>query len=281
MQKYHLKTPIAAISDRLLRVTVTLTLGVGWFVFLWGVSLPALTAGFALGALLWLCIRQFSKQITRKREEQMRRMIGGELALHRLLMEPPRKAAFQCALWLTPKYPLVMQKALEWGVIGLLDGKKTCIRLIAQHPCQKITPQQILECAREARERQMGLTLLCLTAPAEPEALSYAAALDPPIRVIEKSELTELAGYAHPATDEDLRRLGQQKRTRRSAQEWLAVVLDASRARRYFWYGIGLSLFGFFTGSGYYPFPAAVCLSLYAACKLREAVLSRRSRWTG
>ena len=119
MQKYRLKTPIAAISDRLLRVAVTSVLGVGWFVFLWGLSLPALTAGLALGALLWLCVRQFSRQSTCKREEQMRRMIGGELALARLLLEPPRKAAFQCALWLTPKYPLVMQKALEWCVIGL------------------------------------------------------------------------------------------------------------------------------------------------------------------
>jgi len=281
MQKYRLKTPIAAISDRLLRAAVTSVLGVGWFVFLWGLSLPALTAGLALGALLWLCVRQFSRQSTCKREEQMRRMIGGELALARLLLEPPRKAAFQCALWLTPKYPLVMQKALEWCVIGLLNGKKTCIRLIAQHPHQKITPQQILDCAREARERQMEQTLLCLTAPAESEALSYAAGLDPPIRIIEYSELTELAGYAQPATDEDLSRLARQKRTRRSAQEWLAVVLDDSRARRYFWYGIGLSLFALLTGSGYYPFPAAVCLGLYAGCKLRKAALSRHRRWTG
>lgn len=281
MQKYHLKTPIAAISDRVLRAAVTSALGIGWFVFLWGVSLPSLTAGLALGALLWLCVRQFSKQATCKREEQMRRMIGGELAVSRLLLESPRRAAFQCALWLTPKYPLIMQKALDWRVIGLLEGQRTCIRLIAQHPGQKITPQQILECARESREKQMEQTFLCLTAPAEPEALSYAAGLDPPIHVIEQSELTELAGYAHPATDEDLRSISRQKRTRHSAQEWLAVVLDASRARRYFWYGIGLSLFALLTGSGYYPFPAAACLGLYAACKLRQAAFNRRRHWTG
>ncbi len=281
MQKYRLKTPIAAISDRLLRIAVTSALGVGWFVYLWGISLPALAAGLSFGALIWLCVRQFSRQATRKREEQMRRMIGGELAIMRLLLEPPRKAAFQCALWLAPRYPLVMQKAQEWSVTGLLDGQKTCIRLIAQHPHQKITPQQILECAREAREMQIEQMLLCLTAPVENEALSYAAGLDPPLRMIERSELLELAGYAHPATDDDLRRLGRQKRTRRSAQEWLAVVLDASRARRYFWYGIGLSLFAVLTGSSYYPFPAAVCLALYTGCKVREALFSRRRHWTG
>lgn len=281
MQKYRPKTPVAEVSDRLLRAGITCGLGVGWFVALWGLSLPALSAGIALGVLLWLCVRQYSKQATRKREEQMRRMIGGELALNRLLMEPPRKAAFQCALWLAPKYPLVMQKAVEWGVIGLLDEKKTCIRLIAQHPAQKITAQQMVECAREARERQMDQTLLCLTAPAEAEALAYAAGLDPPMRVIERAELMELAGYAHPATDEDLRSIGRQKRTRRSAKEWLAVVLDASRARRYFWYGIGLSAFALWTESRFYPFPAAMCLGLFAACKARELSVNRHRRWTG
>lgn len=276
MQKYRPKTPVAEVSDRLLRAGIAGLAGISWFVFLWGLSLPALTAGLALGAMLWLCARQFSKQATRKREEQMRRMIGGELALNRLLLEPPRKAAFQCALWLAPRYPLVMQKAVEWGVIGLLDGKKTCIRLIACHETQKITAQQVVECAREARERQMEQTLLCLTSPASADALSYAASLDPPMKLIQRSELIECAGYAHPATDEDLRSLGRQKRTRRSAREWLAVVLDASRARRYFWYGLGLSVLSLVTGSGYYPIPAALCLGLYAACKI-----NRRMHWTG
>lgn len=281
MQKYHPKTAAAEVSDRLLRALTASAAGVGWFVYLWGLSLPSLNAGLALGAMLWLCARQYSKQVTRKREEQMRRMIGGELALNRLLLEPSRKAAFQCALWLCPRYPLEMQKAVDWGVIGLLDGKKTCIRLIACHPSEKVSAQQVVECAREANERKLDQTLLCLTAPAQPEALAYAAALDPPIRIIERTELIELAGYAYPATDEDLRSIARQKRTRRSAQEWLAVVLDASRARRYFWYGAGLGCMAMITGSSYYPVPAVMCLLLYAASKLRSVFLNRRRRWTG
>ena len=279
MQKYRPKTPVAEVSDRLLRAALACTIGTGWFILLWGLCLPALTAGASLGVMLWLCARQFSKHITRKREKQLRWMIGGELALNRLLLEPPKKAAFQCALWLAPRYPLVMQKAVEWGVIGLLNGQKTCIRLIAQHSSQKITVQQIVECAREANSRQLEQTLLCLTAPAEPEALVYASTLDPPMKIIQRDELMQLAGYAHPATDEDLRNIGHQKRTRHSTQEWLAVVLDASRARRYFWYGIGLSLFALLTGSRYYPLPAAVCLGLFAACKLRQANFNRYRHW--
>lgn len=279
MQKYRPRTAVAEVSDRLLRAGLTGAAGIAWFVFLWGLCLPAITAGIALGVMIWLCVRQFSKQATRKREDQMRRMIGGELAINRLLLEPSRKAAFQCALWLAPRYALEMHKTIEWGVIGLMNGKKTCIRLIACHESQKITAQQVVECAREARERQIEQTLLCLTAEASADALAYAATLDPPMKIIQRSELMELAGYAHPATDEDLRGIGKQKRTRHSAQEWLAVVLDASRARRYFWYGAGLSLLALVTGSGYYPIPAILCLGLFAACKLR--MFNPRKRWTG
>ena len=62
MQKYHPKTAAAEVSDRLLRALTASAAGVGWFVYLWGLSLPSLTAGLALGAMLWLCARQFSKQ---------------------------------------------------------------------------------------------------------------------------------------------------------------------------------------------------------------------------
>ena len=90
MEHYRPKTLIAGITDRLMRAGTACILGIGWFVFLWGFSLPALTAGMALGVMLWLCARQFSKHITMKREKQLRCMLGGELALNRLLLEPPR-----------------------------------------------------------------------------------------------------------------------------------------------------------------------------------------------
>ena len=144
-----------------------------------------------------------------------------------------------------------------------------------------VTAQQIVECAREASNRQLEQTLLCLTAPALSDASAYAGRLDPPMRIIHREELIELAGYAHPATDEDLHRLSRQKRTRHSPKEWLAVILDASRARRYFWYGTGLSLFSLLTGNRYYPIPAAICLGLFAGCKLRDYFLSQHRNWTG
>lgn len=277
MEKYRPKTMAADLADKVLRILVTCLIGIGWFVFLWGLSLPALSAGVALGGLIWLCARQFGKRITQKREQQMRRMIGGELALAQLLVRPARHAAFQAALWIAPSYPVVMHKAVEWGVMGTLEGKNVLIRLIAQHESLTVNVQQVVECAREMAERQTEKCILCLTAPASKEALKYAASHDPPITIVSRDELIDLAGLCHPATDEDLRNLSRKQKTRRSPQEWLAVMLDASRARRYFWYGMGLSALAVLTGLRVYPLPALACFVLYAGCKIR---LFRRRRST-
>ncbi len=268
MQKYRPKTIAAQFSDRVLRVLITCGIGIGWFVWLWGVSLPSLSAGTALGGLIWLLARQYGKRITQKRERQMRRMIGGELALDRLLLTPARHAAFQAALWIAPHYPVVMHRAMDWGVEGDLQGKRTLVRLIAQHASQPVTAQQIVEALRDSKVHGLERCILCLTAPAAKEALAYAASADPPLILIPRQELIDLAGACHPATDENLRRLAQHKQTRHSAREWLAVILDASRARRYFWYGMGMSALALATGLAVYPIPALICFLLYAGCKL-------------
>ena len=93
---------------------------------------------------------------------------------------------------------------------------------------------------------------------------------DPPIRVIGRQEMIDLAGLCSPATDEDLSRLGRRKKARSRPKDWADLVLAPSRARRYFWYGMGMSALALLTGQRFYPIPAAICLLLFAACKLRS-----------
>lgn len=276
MQKYKPKTLMASVSDKVFRAMLAACAGMAWFIYLWGLTLPALTAGTALGGLLWLCARQFGKRSTQKREKQMRRVIGGELAVDALLLESARKAAFQTALWIAPLYPVVMHKSVAWGVTGTLQERNVLIRLIAQHPSQTVTAQQVIQCLREMKEHEMDQLLLCSTAPVSKDAVLYAASCDPPVVLITREKLIDLAGICHPATDEDLRKLGRQKKTRRSAQEWLAVILDGSRARRYLTYGLGLGILAVLTGLPGYPVPACMCLMLYAACKIRAFTQRRR-----
>ena len=268
MQKYRPKAPLANAADHVLRLLLPLAMGLMWFVYLWGLSLPALAAGAAFGGLLWLLARLFGKKSVEKREKQMRRMIGGELAVRRLLLQSPRRAAFQAALWVAPACPLCMRRAVDWGVLGTLNGRETLLRLISQHESQPVQARQLVEAAREAGEHGAAL-VVCLTAPASREALAWAGEAEPPIRVISREELISLAGLCCPATDEDLRALGQRRRKRKGARAWLKHVTEESRSRRYFWYGMGLSALALLTGQRYYPLPAAMCLGLFAACKWR------------
>ena len=269
MQKYKPKTPLASVGDRLLRALLTAGLGVGWFVWLWGLSLPALTAGVAMGGLMWLCARSFGKKSVEKREKQMRRIIGGELALRRLLLMGPRHAAFQAALWIAPVCPVCMRQAVEWGVLGTLDGQETYVRLIARHESQPVGVDLFLDAAREAAAHRARRVVVCLTAPAPREALTWAAEAEPPIRVVDRETLIELAGLQNPATDDDLRALGRRKRARRPLRDWLRMATDDSRASRYFWYGMGLSGLALLTGQPYHSLPALACLGLFGACKWR------------
>lgn len=277
MQKYRPKSLAASIADHIFRLITSCAAGIVWFVWLWGVRFTSITAGIALGGLLWLCIRQFGLMSTRKKEQQMRRIIGGELALKKLLLMPPRHAGFQTALWIAPRFPLVMHKAVDWGVTGTLGEKQTLVRVIAQHESQPVSVQQVVEVLREIRQMKMDRCLLCLTAPASKEAENYAREADPPIRIISRNELIDLSGLCSPATDEQLSHIRKSKKDRRSKTEWLQLVLEPERARRYFWFGIGLSILALATGQAYYPLPAAICLLLYALCRLHASSFFHRT----
>lgn len=270
MKKYRPKTRAANAADALGRALLAAAAGVGWFVWLWGVSLPALAAGLAFGALLWMCARLLGKKRVAKREQQLRRMIGGELALDRLLLMPAKHAAFQAALWVAPRYPLVMHKAVDWCVTGTLNGKPAALRLIAQHESVPVTAQQLVEAARELGERKAESCVLCVTAPLTREAESYLAAAPFEMDIVKREALAAFAGYCSPATDEDLARLRQQKKRRRTLKQWADAALDPSRAKRYLWYGASMGALALLTGQWAYPAPAVACLALYAGCRMRE-----------
>lgn len=277
MEKYKPKTMLANAADHIFRLLAACCAGIIWFVYLWGLRASALTAGVALGGIIWLLVRQFVGLATRRRETQMRRTIGGEIALNQLLLLEPKEAGFQAALWLSPRFPVDIQQSIDWGVLGVLNRRTTLIRLIAQHESQKVNAQQIVEVAREMKRLSAEQCLLCLTAAASKEAIEYAIGVDPPIRILLREELIELAGLASPATDEQLRSIARRKKTRRGKEEWIRIILHPSRARRYLWFGISLGFLGIATGQIYYPIPAITCLTLYVLCKIRILLGKRRA----
>ena len=271
MHKYQPKAPLAEAADKLLRAMLAALAGTAWFVYLWGLRLTALTAGVAMGGLIWLAARQLGKKRMLRKETQMRQMIGGELALSRLMMLSPRHAAFQAALWLLPKADIRMEKALPWGVLGTWKGGRVLVRLIAQHESLPINVQQVIKAVRDAHDQEVDRCLLCVTAPVSKEAAAYAEDLEMSIRIVTREELVALAGANEPATDEQLRRMAEGRRHKgRTLSDWLGDILAPEKAKRYLWYGLGMAALAAITRQWVYPFPAAVCLMLYAGCKIRN-----------
>lgn len=266
MEKYMQKTAVAAVSDHVFRILAAVGAGIIWFVWLWGLSLPALTAGIALGGLIWLCLRQLGKKRLQKREQDMRRMLGGEMAVDRLLMLPDRHAAFQAALWIAPKAPLEMQRTISNGVTGTLDGKPVMVWLIARHKSTEIDVGAVLEALRAAKEHDAQRIFLCVTAPMNKAAKKFVEEAEVAIRVVSREEMVFLAGICNPATDEDLLQLKKRRPRRKNCREWLNIIFDSSRKRRYLLYGLGLAGLWGLTRQPFYPIPAVICLCLYAGC---------------
>ena len=265
MEKYKQKTSLASASDHFLRMLLAVGAGVMWFVWLWGLSLSSLSAGVALGGLFWLCLRQLGKKQVRKRETEMRCMIGGEMALDRLLMLPDRHAAFQAALWISPKAPVEMQRTVEHGVTGTLRGKNVLVWLIARHKSTEIGVQEVVEAVRAAKDHDAARLFLCVTAPVSKAGRQFAEASDTDVRIVTREELLYLAGACNPATDDDLLRLKPRKSGKRTLRQWMGLILHPARRKRYLWYGIGLAVLSLLTRQPFYPLPAALCLLLFAA----------------
>ena len=97
---------LAELLDSVGRGVLLMALGIGWFVFLWGLNLPALLAGIALGTLLLLLRRLYRQTTLVRRETALRCRIGGELLLEKMLLSEAKEAHFQAALLLEEKWPL-------------------------------------------------------------------------------------------------------------------------------------------------------------------------------
>ena len=88
-----------------------------WFVLLWGLRLPAVTAAMALYVLILLLRRKILDDHLVRKEKALRAAIGGELALERLLLSPAERAHFETAILLSMQYPLVLLRTGEDGTL--------------------------------------------------------------------------------------------------------------------------------------------------------------------
>lgn len=273
MEQYLQRTYLAGLFNRIgLKVLVFALCG-SWFIYLWGWRPSALIAGTALSVLVMMAIRLFNKRTVNLREEELRRRIGGELAVEKLLLSPKRQAHFQAALWLGISYPIRMENAMNDGLICTLDEKRLLVRCILRHESEKIACEEIISLQRAAIKYHADKAVACVTSELTDAAKGYAETAAPPISVVDKKELIRLAGIMLPATNEQLIALGQSKKRKGSRSMWVAHVLSRHRSKRYFLYGAGLLALYFVTRLPYYPVPGVtlICLSILSRVYPKKA----------
>lgn len=267
MERYLSRSPQAGWLD-----AVGLRLGIlagceVWFFALWGVGLPAILAGGALAAMIFLALRLLKKRRVVRKEQALRRRIGGELALEELLLAPAKKAHFQVALLVSAKWPVVLLRVTEDGMLCRYGTETLLVACLALPPEESAEPAHLLSVQRACRRHRADRGVVCLTCKCSAAAKKYAEDNLFPLRLMEREELLALAGQAWPATDEQLVALGKRKKKGFPLAALLERMLRREKARRYVLYGTGLVLMGLSIGGWWYFTPGAVCILLGILCR--------------
>ncbi|MBR4080161.1 MAG: hypothetical protein IKK21_00020 [Clostridia bacterium] len=268
MEHYLRFRPLRGFMDAL---GVRLLLGLvsaAWFVYLWGLRWASVIAGLALAVLADMALHRGRLRRVARREDALRRRLGGEMALEDLLLCPEHQAHLRCASLLSMKYPLEKWQITEWGVIARQGSEKLLIRCAQIPPDAELPPDALLPAARAVLEAGAQRGVICATGRLSKAAEALSCQLPIPLRLVDSHTLIVLGGAASPATDAQLVALGQRRR-RMPPRALSAVILHPAKARSYMTCGLMFAALYVITRLGWYPLPALVCLLLAAACRIR------------
>lgn len=266
MQSYLRKARLSTLMDTAGLGILLLALGIGWFAYLWGLCLPALVAGTALGILGQVGVGQLRRRTVDRREAALRRRLGGELMLEDMLLAPTRQAHFQAALLLGGEYPLTMERVTDDGMLCRSGGERLLVSCIPLPESAEAGQSALAAVQRACRKHGVQRGVACVTGRVSTRTEAWAAEGCIPVKVIRRDALLRLAGAMSPATDEQLVALGKRKK-RLGAGGLRRSILRRDKAKTYMLYGLGLVLMYLVTGMKYYPIPGCLCLALAALCR--------------
>lgn len=267
MQEYLRKGRFSAFMNDLgLRAVIALLAQI-WFILLWGLTVPSVVAGLALGLLGQMALSRWRKENAVNREQALRRRLGGEAVLEDMLLKPVKENHLQAATLLAGKYEgLEIREAGDEGVLCRC-GDKTLLVVCPVRPAEcEFTAGEAAALERTASSCGADRIVVCLTCGCAGSAAAWAETAPIPIRFISRATMLSLAGRAAPVTDEQLVALGARKK--RSVPGGIAQsMLMPEKAKRYMTYGVGLMLLYVVTGLKYYPVPGGICLLLGVLCR--------------
>lgn len=266
MEQYLRRNRLAALADGLGALAAIYAGATLWFVWLWGLSVPALLAGAALGTLLAMARACLRSRLLHRRERALRSRLGAELLLEELLLAEAQEAHRRAAELLSARWPLAVKRATAEGALCRYGEEALLIRFLRMPQEGALSEGDLLAAQRAARGSGADRCVLCVPGKTSPAILAKAERTVTPIRVIGRGTLMELAGRLHPATDEQLVALGRRKR-RVTRGGILALVFRRDKARRYFAYGLAMTLMYLLLGVRVYAVAGMVCLTMATLCR--------------
>lgn len=272
MERYLRRHRLSEMMDGVGIAALAYFLGVMWFAWLWGLNVPTLLAGTALGTLLWTARCQWRRHTVDRREKALRSRLGAELMLEDMLLAEPRQAHFQAALLLAEKWPIAMQAVKEEGVICHQGKERLLVQCIRMPADGEFSVGDLLSAQRAVRRLQVDRAVLCPLGKVSPKVAARAEEALIPLRIIRRETLLTLAGQYAPATDEQLIDLGRRRRRPAGRSGWIRQIFQREKACRYHLYGTMMLLLHVLTDARLYALMGMICLSMAVmSCWQRES----------
>lgn len=274
MEHYLRFRPLRGFMDAAGQRVLLWAASAGWFIWLWGARWSAVIAGSALAILADMALQRGRIRLMARREDALRRRLGGEMALEDLLLCPEHQAHLRCAVLLSMKYPLEKWQLHESGVVCRQDSEKLLILCARIPPESELPPDALLPAARAVRECGAQRGVICATGRISKSAEALTRQLPVPLQLVDSAALIALGGAASPATDEQLIALGR-RRKHTPLRSLVPMILHPSKARQYLTCGVMFAVLYLITRLRWYPVPAVVCLSLALLCRVRPRLPDR------
>ena len=267
MERYLRRKKLGSMMDDLGLRTVIALAAFGWFSWLWGIGLPAMLAGLALGLLGQMALSRYRQHAVSRREKELRCRLGGEMLMEEMRLGTARQAHFQAAMLLGQKYPLVVTSVEDDGALCRYEGKTVLVACLRRTSESEAAAEDVLDMLRACRRHLAEKGILCLCCKESRGMINCAEQSGIPVRIVSRETMLALAGKACPATDEQLVALGRRKKSPGALGRLKAAVLHRDRAGRYMFYGTAMLMIYIFSGAGWYPLPGLTMVCLGACSR--------------
>lgn len=269
MQEYLQKTHLSTIMDEIGVLLALMTGSMGLFLLLWGLRLSAVIAGGASFILCVLLRARTRERRLRRREDKLRRRIGGELAVEGWVTCDPCRAHLEAARLLSEPLGLTVERVTASGALCRAgEGQRVGVACAQLHRADKLNARDVAAFQRFCQRLRADRGVLC-GAGATAEATEQAAAF-PEVLLVGRDRMIALAGAAHPATDRQLVELGRRSAVRRDRKALTRAMLESSRAEKYLLYGLMLLGLYLLAGQAVYLLTGLICLGLMVACRIAQ-----------